>query len=79
MMQDLVKELVSRCEEMLPKLATLAEEVTDEHNLDQTLVVHADMEESVQKYHSLLQVLSFAPFSVPNPSFTGFLCLVTPP
>lgn len=53
--QDLLKELAVRCEDMLPKLATLAEEVTDEHNLDQTLVVHADMEEAVTKYHSLLQ------------------------
>lgn len=53
--QDLVKELAGRCEDMLPKLAALAEEVTDEHNLDQTLVLHADMEESVAKYHSLLQ------------------------
>lgn len=57
----MVKELASRCEDMLPKLATLAEEVTDEHNLDQILVVHADMEESVLKYHSFVQVLPVAP------------------
>ncbi len=56
--QEYVVELAQKCEMMLPQLARLAEadDLTDEKNLDRTLVVHAEMEESLAKYHRLLAV-----------------------
>lgn len=58
LLQEYVAELAQKCEMMLPQLAHLAEagDLTDEKNLNQTLVVHAEMEESLAKYHRLLDV-----------------------
>ncbi len=61
--QEFVAELAAKCEAMLPQLAHLAEagDLADEKTLDQTLVVHAEMEESLAKYHRLLLEVSPAP------------------
>ena len=54
--QDHVSELAGQCEAMLPRLAALAEQVSDEANLKQTLAVHGDMEDALVKYRGLLEV-----------------------
>ena len=54
--QDHVSELAGHCEAMLPRLAALAQQVSDEANLKQTLAVHGDMEDALVKYRGLLEV-----------------------